>query len=74
MCRPKHVKQLRNTGIINSTTRLHLVGFCFLIDLLEFSFVVCAHLYVKCGKDQTDPKKKKPVRNVSEHMGGWKMS
>ena len=26
MCRPKHVEQLRNTGIINSTTRLHLVG------------------------------------------------
>ena len=26
MCRPKHVEQLRNTGIINSTTRLHLAG------------------------------------------------
>ena len=26
MCRPKHVEQLRNTGITNSTTRLHLVG------------------------------------------------
>ena len=26
MCRPKHVEQLRNTGIINSTIRLHLVG------------------------------------------------
>ena len=26
MCRPKHVEQLRNTGIINSTTRSHLVG------------------------------------------------
>ena len=26
MCRPKHVEQLRNIGIINSTTRLHLVG------------------------------------------------
>ena len=26
MCRPKQVEQLRNTGIINSTTRLHLVG------------------------------------------------
>jgi len=26
VCRPKHVQQLRNTGIINSTTRLHLVG------------------------------------------------
>ena len=26
VCIPKHVEQLRNTGIINSTTRLHLVG------------------------------------------------
>ena len=26
MCRPKHVEQLRNTGIINPTTQLHLVG------------------------------------------------
>ena len=26
MCRPKHVEQLRNTGIISSTTKLHLVG------------------------------------------------
>jgi hypothetical protein len=26
VCRPKLVEELRNTGIINSTTRLHLVG------------------------------------------------
>jgi hypothetical protein len=26
MCRPKHVEQLRNIGIINSTTPSHLVG------------------------------------------------
>jgi len=26
MARPKHVEQLRNTGIINSNTRSHLVG------------------------------------------------
>ena len=26
VCRPKHVEQLRNIGVINSTTRLHLVG------------------------------------------------
>jgi hypothetical protein len=26
VCRPKHVEQLRNIGIINSTTRLHLFG------------------------------------------------
>ena len=25
VCRPKHVEQLRNIGVINSTTRLHLV-------------------------------------------------
>jgi hypothetical protein len=29
VCRPKHVEQLRNFGIINSTTRLHLLlSFC----------------------------------------------
>ena len=27
MCRSKHVEQLRNIGIINSTTRSHLVGY-----------------------------------------------
>jgi hypothetical protein len=27
VCRPKHVEQLRNIGIINSTIRLHLVDF-----------------------------------------------
>jgi hypothetical protein len=26
VCHPKHVEQLRNIGIINSTTQLHLVG------------------------------------------------
>jgi len=26
LCRPKHVERLRHFGIINSTTRLHLVG------------------------------------------------
>ena len=26
MCRPKHVEELRNIGIINSSTRSHLVG------------------------------------------------
>jgi len=31
VCRPKHVEQLRNTGIINSTTRLHLVGSFYVI-------------------------------------------
>jgi len=26
VCRPKHVEKLRNIGIINYITRLHLVG------------------------------------------------
>ena len=32
MCRPKHVEQLRNTGIINSSTWSHLVGFFYEIN------------------------------------------
>ena len=31
MCRSKHVEQLRNIGIINSTTRSHLVGYFYTI-------------------------------------------
>ena len=33
VCRPKHVEQLRNTGIINPTTRLHLV--CSFYEIYE---------------------------------------
>ena len=29
VCRSKHVERLRNTGIINSTTRSHLVGYFY---------------------------------------------
>jgi len=29
VCRPKHVEQLRNIGIINYTTQLHLVGYFY---------------------------------------------
>jgi hypothetical protein len=40
VCRPKHVEQLRNTGIIYSTTRLHLVGSFYKIykDFFTFTF------------------------------------
>jgi len=31
VCRPKHVEQLRNIGIINSTTRTNLVGYFYII-------------------------------------------
>jgi len=37
VCRPKHVEKLRNIGIINSTTRLHLVGSFYEIYLSLFS-------------------------------------
>jgi len=33
VCRSKHVEQLRNIGIINSTTRSHLVGYFYTIWL-----------------------------------------
>ena len=38
MCRPKHVEQLRNIGIINSTTRSHLVG---------YSYNMCMCVYIQ---------------------------
>ena len=34
MCRSKHVEQLRNTGIINSTTLLHLFGYFYKIYIM----------------------------------------
>ena len=48
MCRPKHVEQLRNTIIINSTTRLHLVGSFYeiLLDvILSFTFSLLSGLF-----------------------------
>jgi len=38
VCRSKHVEQLINTGIINSSTRLHLVGyFCMICSMMHGS-------------------------------------
>jgi len=34
VCRSKHVEQLRNIGIINSTTRSHIVGFFYEIYIM----------------------------------------
>jgi len=36
VCRSKHVEQLRNTGIINSTTRSHFVGYFCTINVVLF--------------------------------------
>jgi hypothetical protein len=35
VCRSKHVEQLRNAGIISSTTRSHLVGYFYTILILD---------------------------------------
>jgi hypothetical protein len=37
VCRPKQVEQLRNTGIINSSTRLRLVGSFYEFQQLELN-------------------------------------
>jgi hypothetical protein len=42
VCRPKHVKQLRNIGIINSTTRLHLGG-----SFYEFYITIHGSMNIK---------------------------
>jgi hypothetical protein len=41
VCRSKHVEQLRNTGIINSTTRSHLVGYFYKKVTLLSQFIEC---------------------------------
>jgi len=48
VCRSKHVEQLRNIGIINSTTRSHLVGYFYTICIMmhgsmniKFKISVC---------------------------------
>jgi len=46
VCRPKHVEQLRNSGIINSTTRLHLVGsFYEFYDCLQFRYQLFRYVF-----------------------------
>jgi len=48
VCRPKHVEQLRNNVIINSTTRLHLVGsFCEIYITIHGSMT--HQLYIQFG-------------------------
>jgi hypothetical protein len=42
VCRPKHVEHLRNIGIINSTTRLHLVG-----SFYEFYITMHGYMNIK---------------------------
>jgi hypothetical protein len=46
---PKHVEQLKNIGIINSTTRSHLVGsfyeIYFKISFVSSHEIVCDHVH-----------------------------
>jgi len=53
VCRPKHVEQLRNIGIINSTTRSHLVGsFCVIYITMQGSvniMMINNHLETRIG-------------------------
>jgi hypothetical protein len=44
--RSKHVEQLRNIGIINSTTRLHLVGYLYMIYIMMHESMIIKLPYV----------------------------
>jgi hypothetical protein len=46
VCRPNHVKQLKNIGIINSTTRLQLVGSFYEIYITMHGSMNIKHIYV----------------------------
>jgi hypothetical protein len=45
-CRSKHVEQLRNIGIINSTTRSHLVGYFYTIYNMTHGSINIIHSLV----------------------------
>ena len=49
MCRSKHVEQLRNIGIINSTTLSHLVAYFYKIHNVE----VCLLPYIASPDSST---------------------
>ena len=51
MCRSKHVQQLRNIGIINSTTRSHLVGYFYTICITMHGSMNIK--YSSCRQPQT---------------------
>jgi hypothetical protein len=56
VCRPKHVEQLRNIGIINSTTCVHLVDSFYEIYIKMHGFINvrisdCYSNYVKLRKE-----------------------
>jgi len=57
VCGPKHVEKLRNIGIINSTTRLHLVGSFYEVRKICISYSYLVRRVVVCrGKKDTKRK------------------
>jgi len=46
VCRSKHVEQLRNIGIINATTRSHLVGYFYTIYIMMHGSMNIKTIYV----------------------------
>ena len=81
MCRPKHVEQLRNFGIINSTIRLHLFGSFYEICItmhgsMNMKFIlrnVCLTLCVIKAKSAILTRAKMGFQRQfsSENMNGW---
>ena len=63
-CLPKHVEQLRNIGIINSTTRSHLVG-----SFYVFYITMHGSMNIKCCTSSNEIDS--PVRGQTVYTRRW---
>jgi hypothetical protein len=77
VCRPKHVEQLRNIGIINSTTRLHLFGSFYKIYITMHGSMTHqterqAGTVTVYSDDQTNHTKRPTFCGHNAHLGAFK--
>ena len=61
VCRSEHVEQLRNIGIINSTTRSHLVGYFYRIYIMMHGSM---NIEMLCSDTQTETNGQTDVTNL----------
>jgi hypothetical protein len=52
VCHSKHIEQLRNNGIINSTTWSHLVGYFYTIKIISCCCCCCCCCFFWCKTAQ----------------------
>jgi len=71
VCRPKHVEQLRNIGIINSTTQSHLIGFFYEIYITMHGFLNIKSNQLLGSRLDISDSSKKPLLTTAGLRDWW---